>query len=98
MRERKKGLHFKPFLCFMGGFYIRGWVNFCSGVLSPNCIGFCQIIQRHLMFMSADIMEQADRCTTKWLQRGKPMGAGLSDKTAGSIIKYCLFVSGVPQV
>ena len=26
------------------------------------------------------------------------MGAGLSDKTAGSIIRYCLFVSGVPQV
>ena len=26
------------------------------------------------------------------LQRGKPMGAGLSDKTAGSIIRYCLFL------
>ena len=26
------------------------------------------------------------------------MGVGLSGKTAGSIIRYCLFVSGVPQV
>lgn len=27
------------FLCFKGSFYIGGWVNFCSEVLSINSIG-----------------------------------------------------------
>ena len=31
------------------------------------------------------------RCLADLLQRGKPIGAGLLDKMAGSIIRYCLF-------
>ena len=33
-----------------------------------------------------DIMEQQIQCTSNLLQSGKPMGAGLLDKMAGSII------------
>ena len=40
----------------------------------------------------------ADRCTSDLQQRGKPMGADLSDKTAGSIISVLLVsVSESPQ-
>ena len=35
---------------------------------------------------------EGERCTTDRLQSGKPTGAGLSDKTVGSIIRYCLFL------
>ena len=37
------------------------------------------------------------RCLADWLQRRKPMGAGISDKKAGSIIRYCLFVLRSPK-
>ena len=41
-------------------------------------------------YMAVDVMEHHLRCLADLRQRGKPMGAGLSDKMAGSIISVLL--------
>lgn len=54
-------------------------MNFCSGVVLPNSAKAAHIY-------GGGYYGAADQCTDDLLQSGKPIGVGLSDKTAGSIL------------